>query len=115
MAGRPRIYESVEELEKECDDYFSGCDKPTVTGLTLYLGFADKTTLYDYRDRAEFSHPIKKALTMIESYHERRLSENNVTGAIFALKNMGWKDKQEVEQSGGLTLNWTEERTYETK
>lgn len=133
--GRPRIYESVEQLEEAVYDYFyplkkfeTGCGiavgydndrdtnkKPSITGLALHLGFADKTTLYDYRDRPEFSHPIKWALTMIEKYHEEGLSENNVTGRIFALKNMGWKDKQEVEQSGGLTINWQEQRTYETK
>jgi hypothetical protein len=113
--GRPRIYNSVEELDKAVEEYFTDEEtvKPTVTGLALHLGFADKSTLYEYRDRPEFSYPIKKALTTIEMYHEQRLSENNVTGAIFALKNMGWKDKQEVEQSGGLTMTWAEEKTYE--
>lgn len=102
MAGRPRIYENPEELDKMCEDYFSdeGMIKPTITGLSLHLGFADKTTLYDYRDRPEFSHSIKKALTKIEKYHEEALSENNVAGRIFALKNMGWKDKTETEHSG---------------
>lgn len=134
MAGRPRIYDSVEDLEAAIESYFSTplvqytqCGtfvsetekvknpKPTVTGLALYLGFADKSTLYEYRDREEFSYSIKRALSMIEMYHEERLSDNNVTGAIFALKNMGWKDKTEVEQSGNLSINWHEERTYETK
>lgn len=111
--GRPRIFENADNLEEVCNQYFEQTDKPTVTGLTLYLGFADKTTLYDYRDRLEFSHSIKKALTRIEQYHEEGLSGNSVAGRIFALKNMGWKDKQEVEQSGGLTITWNEERTYE--
>lgn len=119
MAGRPRIYDNVEELENAIDTYFNIPEiietpskkdphatmpsgrivpnpKPTVTGLALHLGFADKTTLYEYRDRAEFSYPIKRALTRIELYHEEGLSENNVTGRIFALKNMGWKDKVET-------------------
>lgn len=114
--GRPRIYEDPQELTKKIIEYFfseqtdcgnyvfsndlSECitmgmviKKPTVNGLALFLGFADKSTLYEYRDRPEFSYPIKASLTLIEQYHEERLSENNVTGAIFALKNMGWKDK----------------------
>jgi hypothetical protein len=131
MAGRPRIYESVEAMEDSIYDYFhplvkstteeTACgvltvelseDKqyrvvnkqPTVTGLALHLGFADKTTLYEYRDRPEFSYSIKRALTMIEQYHEEGLSGNNVTGTIFALKNMGWKDKQETEHSGEVGI-----------
>jgi hypothetical protein len=100
MAGRPRIYQSVEELDEAIKSYFNPdgikLDKPTVTGLALHLGFADKTTLYEYRDRLEYSYSIKKALTMIENYHELGLTENNVTGRIFALKNMGWKDKVET-------------------
>lgn len=125
--GRPRIYETVEDLEEAILDYFmpqvmistgnkhdvndevpSGKRepilKPSVTGLALHLGFADKTTLYEYRDRPEFSYPIKRALTTIEKYHEEGLSENNVAGRIFALKNMGWKDKVETELSGGLEV-----------
>lgn len=135
MAGRPRIYNNVEELEQAIDSYFnipevinagSICNpdavtitgrmvpnpKPTVTGLALHLGFADKTTLYEYRDREEFSYPIKRALTRIELYHEEGLCENNVTGRIFALKNMGWKDKVETEHSGTMGINWNETKTY---
>jgi hypothetical protein len=43
---------------------------------------------------------------MIEMYHEERLSENNVTGAIFALKNMGWRDKseQDLKVQGGVQV-----------
>lgn len=117
--GRPRIYTSVDELEDAIESYFfvdvtipsgSKCGgpeliltgkkemiaKPTVTGLALHLGFADKTTLYEYRDRTEFSYSIKRALTIIENYHESNLDGNNVTGRIFALKNMGWRDKVET-------------------
>jgi hypothetical protein len=115
--GRPRIYDNIEDLSTQVDAYFNQPDltKPTVTGLALYLGFADKTTLYEYRDRPELSYPIKRALTMIEQYHEEGLSDNNVAGRIFALKNMGWKDKteQDVNLSGAIT--WHEEKVYLTK
>lgn len=125
--GRPRIFETVDDLEQAVYDYFfpwvheetttkvgtfvssekkRGINKkPSVTGLSLSLGFADKTTLYEYRDRPEFSYPIKTALTMIEQYHEEGLCDNNVAGRIFALKNMGWKDKTETDLTGNLTLH----------
>ena len=35
----------------------------------------------------------------IEAAYEERLFGNNVAGAIFALKNHGWSDKQAVEHS----------------
>lgn len=102
--GRPRIYDDPDELDELCDSYFAVCkenkERPTITGLTLYLGFADKTTLYDYRDREEFSHPIKKSITRIENELEKKLENNSVAGVIFALKNMGWKDKTDHELSG---------------
>lgn len=107
--GRPRIWENPDDLQEAVDKYFAEVKKPTVTGLALFLGFADKTTLYEYRDRPEFSYPIKASLTRIELYHEEGLSENNVAGRIFALKNMGWKDKTEQDMNikGGVLVNFT--------
>jgi hypothetical protein len=116
VAGRPRIYSNPDDLDNNSDQYFIECEekkvRPTVTGLTLYLGFADKTTLYDYLKREEFSHSIKKALTRIENALEQKLENNSVAGIIFALKNMGWKDKQELEHSGEMV--WKETKTYVT-
>ena len=117
--GRPRIYNDPEVLQTACDEFFIKCTqeakRPTVTGLALWLGFADKTTLYEYRDRDEFSYPIKRALTMIENELEAKLDGNNVAGVIFALKNMGWKDKTEQEIIGAMPVIWKEEKTYETQ
>ena len=58
-------------------------------------------TLYNYKEREEFFHIIKKATEKVEARYEKRLIyENNPTGVIFALKNMGWRDKSEIEQTG---------------
>jgi hypothetical protein len=35
--------------------------------------------------------------SMVEMSYEQKLSSKDVTGAIFALKNMGWKDKSEMD------------------
>lgn len=75
-------------------------EPPTVTGLTLFIGFADKSTLYDYSKKEEFSHSIKRGLLKIEQYHEIKTSYGDkCTGNIFVLKNFGWKDKTEVMQT----------------
>lgn len=106
--GRPPIYETVDEMITVLDRWalsIEGGEKPTVTGLCLALGFDSKDTLYAYRDKADFSYPIKKALLIVENGYEKALRENQPTGSIFALKNMGWKDKQETELSGNLAVS----------
>jgi len=72
-------------------------ERPTITGLSLFLGFADKQSMYDYKKKEEFSYPIKRALSVIENNYEMMLDSKTPTGAIFALKNMDWKDKIEQE------------------
>jgi hypothetical protein len=73
----------------------------TITGLTLYLGFSHRQSLDDYEKRNEFSDIIKRGRTRVEFEYEKRLHGDKNTGAIFALKNMGWRDKIET----GLTDN----------
>lgn len=113
--GRPRVYDDPEELEKQCDLFFEGEPKPTVTGLALFLGFASKQSLYDYQENEKFSYPIKKALTMIEQAHEKNLFGTTVAGSIFALKNMGWKDKTESDVNVNAGVQVIMRNANETK
>ena len=104
--ARPRIYDSEIELQEEILKYFEQVkelkERPTVSGLALFLGFASKQSLYDYEKNEKFSYPIKRALTMIECELEKRLENQSVSGIIFALKNMGWTDKTQTEHSGKI-------------
>ena len=72
---------------------------PTITGLCLFLGFESRQSFYAYEDKPEFSYTIKKARLLIETEYEEMLQTGNTTGAIFALKNFGWTDKQEIDQT----------------
>lgn len=81
-------------------------EPPTITGLTLHLGFAARQSLLDYMDRGdEFSDMVKRAKTRVEHGYEMGLFGQSPTGAIFALKNMGWADKQDVKHSGELKID----------
>jgi len=95
--GRPPIWGSVEELNEKITTYFNDCKdqniKATITGLALYLGFDSRQSLYDYEKKEEFSYVIKRAKLAVENSYEM----GGTAFDIFALKNMGWKDKQEVE------------------
>ena len=112
MVGRPPIYNTNEDLENKVNEYFEkgvkmksvlvgkGDNKevieipvPTITGLAYYLGFESRQSFYDYEKYEQFSYTIKRARLFIEQEYEEQLQVGNTTGAIFALKNMGWIDK----------------------
>jgi hypothetical protein len=113
--GRPRKYDKAKDLQKKIDEYFdTGVKKrlvevgkgeakkvieipvPTITGLVLHCGFADRQSFYAYEQKEEFSYTIKRARTLIEKEYEEQLSISGGSGPIFALKNFGWVDKQEI-------------------
>lgn len=100
--GRPPKFESVEALQDAIKEYFSQQEEtPSITGLALFLGFESRQSMYDYENKSkEYSYTIKRARLQIENHYEEALLSKSVTGAIFALKNFGWRDKVEQEISG---------------
>lgn len=98
--GRPPKWNSVEQLQELIDKYFEDYPREewTVTGLALALD-TDRITLMRYQEKEEFSNTIKKAKTRVENSYELDLKKNGRVGAIFALKNFGWTDRQEVAHS----------------
>lgn len=72
---------------------------PTVTGLALYLGFSTRQSMYDYKEKEKFTYTIKRACVAIENHYEQGLNNPASSGFIFALKNMGWSDKQEIDHT----------------
>lgn len=111
--GSPPMYDNPNVLQKKIDQYFidgyrkrtiytkdgDTIDVPdiTISDLVIYLGFCDRASFYNYEKKKEFSHTIKRARTFIEREYETMLKHGNCTGAIFALKNFGWKDTQEID------------------
>ena len=127
-AGRPPIFETAEQLQDKITEYFEkgvttkkviigkapnnytiDVEVPTITGLAYYLEFESRQSFYDYEAREGFSYTIKRARLFIEQHYEEMLQTGNTTGAIFALKNFDWTDRQEIETkaeiSGNLTFN----------
>lgn len=102
--GRPRIIESPAEMERLVEEYVTTCheeEEPlTLTGMILHLGLSSRQSLDQYGERPEFTESVKKAKLVIENQYERKLDRDKPAGAIFALKNMGWSDRREVEIRG---------------
>ena len=131
MTGIPR-FETAKELQTKIDKYFKNCpDKKkivtktgsvievpilTICGLCLYCGFESRQSFYDYEKRPAFSYTIKRARLFIEKEYEQMLQGQNCTGAIFALKNLGWIDKtsQEITGKDGEPLT-TVKKVFVTK
>lgn len=118
--GRPPMFSTPKQLQEKISEYFQNlplCSKynnlgveiqvpvPTITGLALFLGFSDRQSMYDYEKKENFTCVIKKARAFIEKHYEEMLQVGNTTGAIFALKNMGWFDRKQIEQESNVTLN----------
>ena len=97
--GRPPMFHDPQELEALINEYFDKGGHFTITGLCLYCGFDSRQSFYDYEKKPQFTYIIKRARLMIEHGYEKALMSDKVTGPIFALKNMGWSDRQEIDHT----------------
>jgi len=107
--GQPPYYETPEELDKAIGKFFTDRSEagkpPTQAGLALYLGFESRQSLWDYKTRKDFSYVIKKALLMIEDFHEGRLMLSQCTGSIVWLNAWaGYAQKIEQKHTGSFRM-----------
>ena len=145
VTGNVPKYKTPQEMEDKIVEYFKTCepklmtftdgdgneqpvmvkgepyykqDPPTKSGLALYLGFADRQSLYDYEKKKGFSCIIKRAKLALSQHHEKGLDKDKCTGHIFWLKCNGakepvneWNDKAEdlpanEDRTIKLVLDW---------
>ena len=110
--GRPpkNDPDGVEAIQNKIDLYFEGLertvgdevvvDDPTFSGLALALGYTSRQSLWENsKSNKPISLPLKRAMLRIEESYEKGLRFQTCTGSIFALKNRGWSDKQEKDDS----------------
>lgn len=68
----------------------------SLCGLALALGFSSRSSINDYIKRDNnCSNIVRKAVLYIEGDYECKSQERSAPH--FLLKNMGWKDKTEVD------------------
>lgn len=97
-AGRPPKFKTPDELEELAEQYFTDTPQKewTITGLALALDTSRKV-LQEYEEKEEFSNTIKRLKGKVEYAYELRGMDKGTAFDIFRLKNMGWKDKTEVD------------------
>ena len=109
---RPAKYESAKDMQAGIVEYLHDCEiskkPPTLAGLALWLGFADRRSLLDYKSRGEdFSRTIAVAKSFIEVDRNERLALGvPATGLMFDLRcNHAWSDKSDSDkESGGSSI-----------
>lgn len=94
--GRPPILDEpdIQELVQKFEKYIDETAIPVIAEFA-YTNNIERTYLYD---RAEFSTLIKKCIDKKEYVLEvgGLTGRLNPTMAIFGLKQLGWRDKQEL-------------------
>jgi hypothetical protein len=67
----------------------------TITGLAFFLGFSSRQSFDDYETDGKHANILKRGRLRIEAEYEKKLHQQPASGAIFALRSMGWNEKLE--------------------
>lgn len=104
----------IAALEKSLGIVTTACKQVDISRETHYRWMRE-----DAEYKAAVDGIADIALDFAESKLHKSIESGSDTATIFYLKTKGKKrgyvERQEVEQSGGLTINWHEEKTYSTK
>jgi hypothetical protein len=103
--GRPLKFATPEILQEKIDQYFKETPpiEVTISGLALFLD-TSRETLMNYEKKDDFFDTVKKAKLRVQVEYEKDLRKKARPGDIFALKNFGWSDRQEITGADGKDL-----------
>ena len=72
----------------------------TYSGMLKALGLNSRQALHKIANYSEeWSEAVDYARLLIAESYEKDLRGNNATGPIFALKQLGWSDRQEIDHT----------------
>jgi hypothetical protein len=104
----------IEALEKSLGIVTTACKMVGIARSTHYLWVSTDEA---YKEAVEGVADL--TLDFVESQLHKQIQKGEVTSTIFYLKTKGKKrgfiEKQEIEHSGNMQVNWVEEKTYEAK
>lgn len=102
---RSRTQEQDEKLFKKFEKYINDTTLPIIAEFA-YMNDIERQYLYDNQ---MFSTLLKKCIAKKEANLEKGAltGKLNPSMAIFSLKQIGWKDRQEAEGNTTPTINIT--------
>jgi hypothetical protein len=115
--GRPRMFKTPEEMEKVLLEYIAKCDEkekiPCIAGAAESIGM-DRHTFYNYSNKDEFFHTIKRFRELIANRIESACinGEGSTAGTIFVMKNYGYTDRQDHNHKIEGSLNKIVQNTF---
>ncbi len=85
----------------------------TIASLVFHLGFNSREEFDALENKGRYSAILKRARLRVEAAYEKRLLQPSPSGAMFALKNLGWNEKADTEKPATniatkLTINLVE-------
>lgn len=98
--GRPPKWHPV-EIAKELGEYVDSTEIPVVAEFCYKRGIP-RAYIYEMGDKCqELSDALKRCIDKKEAKLELLSLQGkvNASQAIFSLKQLGWKDKQEIDQT----------------
>lgn len=110
---RSRTQAQDEQLFKKFEKYINDTTLPIIAEFA-YMNEIDRNYLYD---NAIFSTLLKRCIAKKEANLEKGAltGKLNPSMAIFSLKQIGWKDRQETEGNTMPTINITLKGTTDGK
>jgi len=104
----------IEALEKSLGIVTTACKSVGISRETHYRWLREDE---QYKDAVDDISDV--ALDFAESQLHKQIQNGEVSSTIFYLKTKGKKrgyvERQEIDNSGSLSITWNEERTYEHK
>jgi hypothetical protein len=103
--GRPPKYtdEVIEQIRLKLEEYINLNNIPIVAEFA-YQNEIPRQKLYEFE---ALNDTLKRLIDKKEANLERSMlngTVKNISGYIFSLKQLGWKDRQEIEHTGGINI-----------
>ena len=97
-------FDTVNAKEQDCPTDKPGKKKtdaepPTMSGLAYHLGFKSVSDFEAVEAKGKYSGLLQRARLRVEAEYEKKLHYQSATGAIYALKSLGWCERLSGNQA----------------
>ncbi|HEY4196335.1 MAG TPA: terminase small subunit [Mucilaginibacter sp.] len=104
LAGHSVENEPTNKTDAEKKKLTVLSEPSTITGLAFHLGFSSRQAFEDYEAKGKFADHLQRARLRIMADYEKKLHVTSSTGAIFALKSMGWNEQKPADELADQVL-----------